>query len=147
MAFTSNLRRQHRLILDKASKLDRLADSDVEKSATDVRNVVAELAGVLRVHLAMEDGVLFAGLREKSDPDLRAVAERFGDELQLLSGELDAFLARWKSPCEIAMAGPQFLSEWRAVAAALRRRINREEEEFFPLVDRYYAADPSARAR
>jgi Hemerythrin HHE cation binding domain len=133
---TDNLRRQHRELLRLARELAaRLHGAAVATDATRLRSQIAALSGILNVHLAMEDGVMYPRLLVHEDPRIRTLAARYVDEMGDLKKVFADYSRRWNTPEAMRAAPAEFIRESRAVLDALTRRIGREEGELYPLVD------------
>ena len=65
MSVIQTYREQHRKALEIAERL--VAASDAAEDAKATRRALSELAGALRVHLAMEDRSLYPALAKHTD--------------------------------------------------------------------------------
>jgi hypothetical protein len=133
---TDNLRRQHRELLRLSRDIAAWLKVDaISTGAVRLRAQIAALSGVLNVHLAMEDGVMYPRLRVHDDPGIRAVAARYVDEMGGLKKTFVEYSRRWNTPEAMRAAPGDFIRESHAVLDALTHRIMREEAELYPLVD------------
>ena len=119
MAHTDELRRQHeaatQLMTGISGQIDAYRGPD---DAYRLTLGVAQLLGLLRVHLMVEDGHLY--------PDLMGgLAER-----------LEEFAMHWSTSPGIAARFGEFREETRELFAALETRILRENQQLYPLADR-----------
>jgi hypothetical protein len=87
------------------------------------------------VHLAAEDNVLYPQLRKSADPKVRALAQRFVDEMQPISGAFKAYAVRWGSASTIQADAESFIRETKEILAALNARIRREHAELYSVAD------------
>ncbi len=102
--------------------------------------MMARFKRKLVVHSTMENEALYPRLLEHADPDVRASAQRLFNEL---GGIYDAFAlhhARWSTVELISIDPHTFVRHTQEVFARLRLRVERENDELYPLADR----DPSA---
>ena len=119
MAHTDELRRQH----DAATQLmtgisGQIAAFRGPDDAYRLTLGVAQLLGLLRVHLMVEDGHLY--------PDLMGgIAER-----------LEEFAMHWSTSAGIAARFDEFRAETQALFADLATRIQREDQQLYPRADR-----------
>jgi len=130
-----NLQRQHVELLRLATELDaatRAIESPV--GPAQARRVCAQLAGRLRVHLAMEDEFLYPTLMDSPAAETAAQARRFADEMGGLAGVFGKYYDQWRKPQAIEVQSTQFVSETKSLISALGTRISREERELYPLV-------------
>lgn len=138
---TTNLRRQHRQLLEVASVLRGLLDpNSLEHNAAAARAHFSSLSGILSVHLAVEDGVLYPALGRHHDPAVRELADRYFKEMTHLRGTFQTFSVRWRS-VHLMLRNPHgFAREAAALLATMTDRIQREELELYPLVESEMAA-------
>lgn len=119
--------------MDELSKL--LDARALPDQASEARRLLSRLSGILRVHLAMEDQALYPRLAQHADEKLRTLASRYAEEMGSIQADFTDYLSRWPSRGAIAKDPEGFMKETRAVFTALRERIDREDEELYPLVD------------
>ena len=102
--------------------------------APAVRTSLSRLAGVLRIHLTIEDEVLYPTLAENPDPTVRATARQYADEMGSLGACFTDYNSRWT--IESMKADPAaFASETRVVFKALAQRIDRENQILYPMLE------------
>lgn len=140
---TDNLRRQHDAalalvteIVDEGRYLS--GDSEAERGAraSVIAMQLSKLTGLLRIHFAQEDRMLYPRLMRSADAETAAVATRFFDEMGGLGAAYEQFAERWTRLGAIAAAPDAFIAEAESVFAALGNRIERENRELYPLADR-----------
>lgn len=131
---TQSFRAQHAEILAIAKEIAAsLQPATLAKDADRVRMLLAKLAGVLNVHLAMEDKSLYPNLL--ASPKTVAIAKRFMDEMGTLAGSFKSFMGKWPNGQSIQRSSSEFAKELTAIFDAIAKRIQREEKELYPLVD------------
>jgi len=109
-----------------------LTKDGVVAKALDVSLKLAELSGKISIHLANEDNVVYPGLLNSPDELVRATARRFVDEMGDLAGVFAAYKNKYLSAGKIKSNPAGFIEETRNIAAALQKRIDREEKELYP---------------
>lgn len=98
--------------------------------------MLARLTGILRIHLALEDEIIYPALRNSPDPQMGAIGQRYWDEMGGLADTFLDFVDRWKR-ADAVLANPDgFRSESADVFKALEERIAREDREVYPLAER-----------
>lgn len=136
MAATQRYRAQHAELVALTNQITALwNDGNFGSSATEVRNLVSDLAGKLSIHLAMEDKRLYPILMAHADPDVRALAGRYSDEMGTLADDFAQFNRRWLTAGLIEKAPKEFIADAKRVLAALAMRIEKENGELFKLLD------------
>jgi hypothetical protein len=103
-------------------------------AAEPMRTELSTFAGVLKLHLAMEDEGLYPSLSESVDAKIRDMARAFAVEMGSLAATFHAYNDRWTVPA-IAQQPEVFAQETRAVFRALADRIDRENNDLYPLLE------------
>ncbi|MDI9348677.1 MAG: hemerythrin domain-containing protein [Candidatus Symbiobacter sp.] len=91
------------------------------------------LASRLNFHLSMEDKFLYPKAAQSHDAELRDLAQKMQTEMAGLSEEFTRYVKKW-SPNEIKADTQEFVSHSHRVVNALKDRIHREENFFYPMV-------------
>ncbi|HEV7351746.1 MAG TPA: hemerythrin domain-containing protein [Brevundimonas sp.] len=142
MTATAQLRDEHDRILRQASGLAGIVDRDLTRDlASEARAAIVGLDRLLVVHLTTEDDWMYPMLMASADQRVSAAA---GACFQDMGGLLGAWLAyrdHWSAEA-ILSAPERFRAATRGVIGALALRIERENAELYPLVDRL-AGGPS----
>lgn len=134
---TSLLSQQHAEILATVTAMRPLLASrqTVAAGAAQLRQALMRLGGQLSVHLAMEDKGLYPKLRGHTDPAIASLAAQYETEMGGLKATFVAYSERWLRSAAIGDAPEVFLTETEALFAALGKRIDRENNELYALVD------------
>lgn len=136
MALTKNFRRQHTEILDLAGEISDSLDPGILSSKSDVvLGLIAKLAGKLTAHLSMEDKVLYPKLYQHPDQMVQEKAKSFFDEMGGLSQVFVDYCNKWDTEEVIQNDSAMFISETQGLFAALANRIDREDNELYPMAD------------
>jgi hemerythrin-like domain-containing protein len=136
MAATDSFRKQHGELLAVAGEIGKTLDpAQLAKDATQARTLLSSLAGKLKVHLAMEDKTLYPRLMQDPDPKVSGLAKRFADEMGGIAEVFGGYMERWPSGRAIQEAPQQFVADTKKLFAALATRIERENNQLYPLLD------------
>lgn len=103
-------------------------------SAVEITFMLARLTGILRIHLALEDEILYPALRKSSNPRTAEIGERCWQEMGGLADTYLDFADAWKRADVLLADQARFRSESAAVFKALAERISHEHREVYPLV-------------
>ena len=137
MTHTDELRRQHdaatQLMIGITGQIGAYRGPD---DAYRLTLGVAQLLGLLRVHLTVEDDYLYPELIGSDDPRTAALARRFAREMGGIAERLEEFAMHWSASAGIAARFGEFRDEARHLFAALETRIRRENQQLYPLADR-----------
>jgi hypothetical protein len=112
--------------------------------------MMARLKGKLLVHSSMENEALYPRLIQHDDPGVRAVAQRLFEEFGAIYDTLAEHHTHWSS-VEVIEADPMaYARDTRAIFDTLKLRMERENNELYPLADRegaVAAQEPSTASR
>lgn len=126
------LRLQHAEISLAAKRLAELAAAPDKPQATGA--IRWHLARLLMTHLALEDRILYPALLQADDADVRAATTTLQLDTGRLAERFSLYMTAW-SDDRIAKEWRIFCSETDQVLAALRKRIEREEDTLYPLAE------------
>jgi hypothetical protein len=134
---SDRFRRQHEEILQLALEIEAALQAPTfPANARDVRRMLARLKGKLVVHSSMENEALYPRLFEHPDAAIRALAQDLFQELGGIYDMLVAHHDKWTS-VELIEADPNaYVRHTQEVFAKLKLRVDRENNELYPLADR-----------
>lgn len=140
MGYTQKFRVQHGELLNVAKSIAQLLDADaLRKDAKEVRHLLSVLHGKLSVHLAMEDKSLYPRLLRHHDGDVRALTQRYIDEMGSLAGAFKDYVEHWPTPSAIQANPEGFIAESSGVFDAIGKRVQQENSELYELADQQAA--------
>ncbi|MEO5866552.1 MAG: hemerythrin domain-containing protein [Sphingomonas sp.] len=150
MTRTSNLRRQHDAAIALVADIQKLVASpgalQTRETAFQVTMLLAKLTGLLRIHFAQEDRVLYPSLMVSGRGGVAATARRFAEEMGQLGPVYAAFAEKW-TVTDALLADPDgFRRESTTVFDALANRIERENHELYPMAETRGQDDEKADA-
>lgn len=128
---------QTRLYRQQHAEIRRLLD-EADRSLVDAeacRSVLARLAGVLNIHLAMEDRALYPRMMTHDDPLVRETAMAYRQGMGQLGTAFEAFCRKWGAHGAIEVSPDHFSRAQRVMAQALKQRMDMEDGNLFELVD------------
>lgn len=137
MSNSQMLRKHHQGLHQMADELEKClaeADAHIRLQGSILR--LARMTGLLALHLALEDKVMYPKLLGHRDGDVGARARAFQAEVGGLRDAFDAFRRRWMRPAAIASGWDLFAEETRALLKALRSRIRLEDREIHSLLEK-----------
>jgi Hemerythrin HHE cation binding domain len=136
MARTDKFRSQHAELVQAAADFSKLlSPAQLGKDGGPARQQLAQLAGKLNVHLAMEDKSLYPGLLRHKDPAVQAKAKKFIDEMGGIKKAFAAYSGKWPSAAAIQANAGGFVQETQALFGVLAQRIQAEDNDLYKLVD------------
>ncbi|NLT95990.1 MAG: hemerythrin domain-containing protein [Clostridia bacterium] len=137
MEKTLRFRKQHEEITQLAENLSSfLKPERLRTEAKTARLILAKLAGVLNIHLAAEDNVLYPNLLNSDDEQIKVMAQKYIAEMSALKNSFNEYLKKWPSPLSLQNNPEQFIEETKQIFEILGQRIQRENDELYTLVDK-----------
>lgn len=137
MARTDNLRKQHAEIIHLAREINGLlSDALDEQGAAAIRPLLAKLAGLVSLHLAIEDRSLYPPLAAHPDGAVRTLSKRYSDEMGGIAAAFNDYTAKWQTTARMRADPAAFSAASKAVFNALSKRIHYEHKELYPLLDK-----------
>lgn len=137
MSFTETFRRQHNELLQLVKEIsNQLSLETLQKDAKEVRSLLSNLSGKISIHLAVEDNSLYPRLLEHESPEIRALAKKYIDEMGNIKEVFSAYSKKWYSTTDIQNNPAEFIKETKNIFEALGKRIDKENNELYDLVDK-----------
>jgi hypothetical protein len=137
MSETDGFRRQHQEILTLVKELQpRLDAATLKRDAAPVAVGLQRLATMLKAHLAFEDATLYPKLLAHTDASIAATARRYQQEMGGLQTAFMNYVERWPAASSIQEDPVGFVGHTRDVVTALLSRIEREDGELYPMLER-----------
>ncbi len=116
--------------------------STAEALAVDA-SPTCEILGVLAVrlvtHLDREDDIIYPQLVTHKVESVRAMAQLLKKRVGGLDRTFRSYVEDWSSASLVEKSPKKFIAETKGLLRVLKMRIKREDEELYPLVDRYTA--------
>ena len=145
MTPTDELRRQHDVATQLMSGITgQIGAYRGPNDAYRLTLGVAQLVGLLRVHLTIEDRHLYPEMIGSAHAPTAALARRFAHDMGDIADQLEDYATRWSSSAGIAARFDDFHDETRRLFTALKTRARRENQQLYPLADRL--AEPPLRS-
>ena len=137
MTNLGDLRRQHEAAEDMAATIVAKIDSYRDQyDAAAIAILLRKLAALLRLHFAVEDSVLYPTVMKKGSREAATLAWEFHEEMGDLALRFEDFARRWAEATMIADDFDEFEKETALMLSALGARIERENDQLFPLAER-----------
>jgi len=140
MAKSGNFRKHHQDLKQFAGQISQLLNpTQLRADGTTLRQLsglLAELTRRLNIHLSIEDMVLYPRLLRDSDGPDKALAQKYHNDVGGLAKLYEQYCQKWSTPEAIQADPEQFSSESRYIFEILARRIEKEENELYPLYDK-----------
>lgn len=132
---TSRIKSDHEVLYAGMDALRRLLKTDVVGNADALFVELKKINATIRLHLAIEDRMLYPALVNAGDPKIAAIGKRFQHEMGGLAATYEDFAARWDTASRIAAHPQDFGQQLEAMLQALHARIQHEDRELLPLAE------------
>jgi len=129
-------KRQHVDILQRIDALRMLVHGGIQANAQAIARGVNDLGTVVKLHLAIEDRILYPAVRQGPDAEVAAMAETYQEEMKGIASAYIRFTSKW-SDSELVAAEPEsFRAAANSVLKDVYQRMQRENREFYPAIER-----------
>jgi hemerythrin-like domain-containing protein len=140
MGRTEKFRQQHGEMVQIVKQISGyLTPEKAKPNAAEVSRLLSTLMGKLKVHLAMEDEGLYPSLGKSTDPNVRKLATQYQTEMGNLLPAVGNYAKKWSTPMQIEAAPSDFCKETKGLFEALAKRIERENNELYPMIEKVAA--------
>jgi len=112
-----------------------------------VASLLQRLQLVLVAHLKLEDHSLYPVLEQSSNVVLSRKANRYKTHMGSLAETFAEFYAKWGTPRAISSEPTEFLDEWLPFQAALRLRMDSEDEDLYEMAEQVFTSDRDAETK
>lgn len=137
MGNISNLKRQHLEIQQVVNQIeDLIKQNNLEDKAAQIAQNISILAGKLRIHLDTEDKFLYPDLLKDDRNNLRKMAKEYSEEMGHISEVFMNYKNNFNTKSKIIKNMEGFKSETALVFKVLAKRISKEDNELYPLIDK-----------
>ena len=134
MVQIKKLKQQHDDIKKNITALSFfLNDNDLINNSDKVVGYLKLIASSIKLHLVLEDKILYPELLKHDNPVIKKLTQKFIDELGGLKKKFMDYINKWKTSDIINSSPNIFIKETNIVFSALATRIKRENEELFLL--------------
>lgn len=101
-----------------------------------LRQRLGPLGQAVLAHLDLEDGKLYPAARVHGDPEIAALATQYWTSMGNIRDLLEGYLGTWDQEGRIEADPLGFRRETEAVFGFLLRRVEREERDLYPRLDK-----------
>lgn len=129
------LKHQHAQILDGIAALRNLAHAGIQEHAQEIAKHITALSSVVKLHLAIEDRILYPTLQTGKNAALAAMSKTYQDDMKGIASAYIAFSRHWSSAEIVAEQAEQFRTEANSVLKTLYTRVQKENAEFYPAIE------------
>lgn len=126
---------QHNDILSGIAALRVLAKSGIRDNAAAISARIIAMSSTIKLHLAVEDTVLYPALRNGNNALLARMGKTYQDEMKNIASAYMSFARRWNNGAAVAGNPDGFRRDANQVLKVLHERMRRENTEFYPAIE------------
>lgn len=135
------LKEQHRVVISMTTKILSLLNKEpFSNHIDDITISIRILAGKVREHLALEDREIYPRLMLFGDKDVVAVVTEYKNGVGNILPRFNLYMENWLNKAKIQNNPTDFIKITDEILKALLYRIESEDNELYPLVDKLNAA-------
>ena len=127
-------KQQHLDILDGIAKLRQLSQAGVAGNAAAIARGIIAMSSVIKLHLAIEDRMLYPVLARSRDTALAEQGRCFQQEMGSIAQAYAGFARRWTSVQALLADEAGFKADANVVLRQVRERMLREDSDLYPRV-------------
>ena len=132
---------QHGDIKRRIAELRDLARAGADTHAEAIAQGIVAMSALIKLHLAVEDQVLYPALQVDSQSDLARLARHYQSDMVPIAAAYDAFARRWNTSQRVREDAQGFRDDANLVLRKLHERMLREDREFYPQIEAQELAD------
>ncbi|MDD2881108.1 MAG: hemerythrin domain-containing protein [Rhodoferax sp.] len=128
-------KRQHLDILGCIAALRQASQAGVSENAEEIARLIIAMSGVIKLHLAVEDQVLYPALRNSNNAVLARMGTKFQDDMGAIASAYMGFAARWNQADNVAREPEGFRKDANSVLKTVYARMHKEDTVFYPAIE------------
>lgn len=126
---------QHGDIKRRIGELRDLARAGAAANAEAIALGIVAMSALIKLHLAVEDQVLYPALQADRQSDLARLARHYQRDMVPIAAAYDAFARRWNTSQRVREDAQGFRDDANLVLRKLHERMLREDREFYPQIE------------
>jgi hemerythrin-like domain-containing protein len=126
---------QHEDILADITALRELVHNGIESNAEPIAARIIGMSGNIKLHLTVEDKVLYPTLAGCGDAALARMSHLYQLEMNGIVAAYMTFATTWNSGARLLAAPEKFRAEANGVLRRVYERIKKEDREFYPAAE------------
>jgi iron-sulfur cluster repair protein YtfE (RIC family) len=128
-------KQQHLEILSCISTLRSLVRSGIGNNAEEIAKLIVMMSSTIKLHLAVEDKILYPALQNANNVSLASMGKRFQDEMTSIAHAYLTFARKWNTAAIVSHNPEGFRSDANSVLRTLYDRMRKEDTDFYPVVE------------
>ena len=129
-------KQDHVAVLAAVTDLRKLVQAGVSENAGAIARAIVSMSSAIRLHLSTVDRVLYPALEKSADPAAVQLGRKFQAEMGGIATAYLEFVGKWNLEAKVAANPDGFRDDANSIFKALHQRIQRENQELYPLAER-----------
>ena len=122
-------------ILGQIDNLRKLTHAGVQDNAAAIARGIVAISSTIKLHLAVEDRMLYPALAKSGNPELARLSQRFQHDMGSIATAFMAFARQWNTAERVRANAQAFRNEANDVLRRVHERMQRENREFYPRIE------------
>jgi DUF438 domain-containing protein len=128
-------KQQHIDIIDGIAALRSCAKAGIGENAAEIARLIIAMSSIIKLHLAVEDKILYPALQAGKNAALASMGRRFQDEMKAIASTYLDFARQWNTAAGVAHDPEGFRSDANHVLKLLHDRMQKENTDFYPAIE------------
>ncbi|OWW20162.1 hemerythrin domain-containing protein [Noviherbaspirillum denitrificans] len=126
---------QHTQIFDCINTLRQHSLSGIIENARDIARTVVSMSSMIKLHLSVEDKVLYPALRSSKSETIARLGNQYQEDMKAIAQSYEEFARKWNTATNVAKDPEGFRTEANTVLKRLHTRIRQEDQNFYPAIE------------
>lgn len=131
----SKFKNQHTRIFECIKTLHRYSSQGIVEHAQDIAATVISMSSLIKLHLTVEDKVLYPALRSSNQRSLARMGEQYQEDMKIIVSSYEEFARKWNTAASVAQNPAGFRADANTVLKRLHARIRQEDSQFYPAIE------------
>jgi iron-sulfur cluster repair protein YtfE (RIC family) len=128
-------KQQHVEIIGSVAALRKLAKEGVIENATKISKLIISMSSIIKLHLAVEDTILYPALQNRNNAAVARKGKKFQDEMTVIAATYMGFARSWNNASKVSANPEGFRSDANIVLKILHERMHKENTVFYPAIE------------
>lgn len=128
-------KQQHIDIIACIGALRKSTRDGISKNAAEISGLIISMSSIIKLHLAVEDSILYPALQEGANQALAKMGKKFQAEMGSIAAAYLEFARKWNTPANLTRDPEGFRSEANRVLKILHDRMQKENSDFYPAIE------------
>lgn len=128
-------KQQHVDIIECIAALRRASKAGVSENASEIARLIVAMSSIIKLHLAVEDQVLYPALSSGNNTVLARMGQKFQNEMGAIASAYMGFAARWNQAGKVAQDPEGFRSDANSILKTVHARMQQENTVFYPAIE------------